>query len=63
MDTGFPLRKAARRPQSDYTLISVLSGVEEVFIATDYYDGPRRGIANYQGQLCDEKRRCPAPME
>jgi hypothetical protein len=29
-------------------------GVEELFIATDYYDGPRRGTASYHGQLCDE---------
>jgi len=31
------------------------AGVEEVFIVTDYYDGPRRGTASYHGQLCDEE--------
>ena len=25
-------------------------GFEEVFTVTEYYDGPRQGIANYQGQ-------------
>jgi hypothetical protein len=24
-------------------------GFEEVFTVTDYYDGPRQGVANYQG--------------
>ena len=26
------------------------NGFEEVFTVTDYYDGPRRGIANFNGQ-------------
>jgi hypothetical protein len=25
-------------------------GFEEVFTVTDYYDGPRKGVANYHGQ-------------
>ena len=28
----------------------IKAGFEEVFTVTDYYDGPRQGIANYQGQ-------------
>jgi hypothetical protein len=26
------------------------TGYEQVFTVTDYYDGPRKGIANYRGQ-------------
>lgn len=28
----------------------LMTGFEEVFTVTDYYDGPRQGIANFKGQ-------------
>jgi hypothetical protein len=33
-----PLRKAARRPQSDYTLIAVLSGPEKLGAEDTFFD-------------------------
>ncbi len=34
---------------SDTSSAKAVSGYETVFIVTDYYDGPRKGLANYQG--------------
>ena len=31
------------------TVAEAQPGYEEVFIVTDYYDGPRKGIANFKG--------------
>src|SRR2546421_2606235 len=35
---------------SDTRSAEVVSGYETVFTVTDYYDGPRRGLANCQGK-------------
>jgi hypothetical protein len=35
---------------SDTSPAVAVSGYETVFTVTDYYDGPRRGLANYQGK-------------
>lgn len=42
--------------------VEQLPGYEEVFTVTDYYDGPRQGIANFEGKphfyecMFDDKR-------
>ena len=35
---------------SDTSSAEAVSGYETVFTVTDYYDGPRKGLANYQGK-------------
>lgn len=35
---------------SDRSSAEGVSGHETVFTVTDYYDGPRKGLANYQGK-------------
>src|SRR5690349_12683020 len=32
------------------SMVSLKPGFEEVFTVTDYYDGPRQGIANFNGK-------------
>jgi len=32
------------------TVAELQPGYEEVFTVTDYYDGPRKGVANFRGQ-------------
>ena len=32
------------------SIVPLKPGFEEVFTVTDYYDGPRQGIANYKGK-------------
>lgn len=42
------VRRSARIPAVSTILLK--PGFEEVFTVTDYYDGPRQGIANFKGK-------------